>query len=51
MFLEGRQIIDCILIANDFVDNAKRRKQKALMFKADFKKVYDSVDGNSLETP
>ncbi|CAK8577008.1 unnamed protein product [Lathyrus sativus] len=43
-FLEGRQIEDCILIANELVDIAKRRKREAMLFKADFEKAFDSVD-------
>lgn len=43
-FLEGRQIEDSILIANELVDDAKRRKREALLFKVNFEKENDSVD-------
>lgn len=40
-FLEGRQIKDDILIENELVDEAKRRKRETLLFKVDFEKAYD----------
>lgn len=40
-FLKGRQMVDEFLIANELVDDAKRRKKDALVFKVDFEKAYD----------
>lgn len=40
-FIMGRQILDGI--ANEVVDNAKRRKREAVLFKVDFEKTCDSV--------
>ncbi|GAU21951.1 hypothetical protein TSUD_110910 [Trifolium subterraneum] len=42
-FVQGRQILDGILIANEVVDEAKSKKKELLMFKVDFEKSYDSV--------
>jgi hypothetical protein len=40
-FLEGRQILDCIVVLNEVVDEAKRARNSYLLFKADFEKAYD----------
>lgn len=42
-FLEGRQILDGVLIANEIVRLANSEKQKMLLFKVDFEKAFDSV--------
>ncbi|MCI40481.1 cysteine-rich receptor-like protein kinase, partial [Trifolium medium] len=39
------QILDGILIANEVVDEARKSKKDLLLFKVDFEKAYDSVDG------
>ncbi|GAU41808.1 hypothetical protein TSUD_299740 [Trifolium subterraneum] len=49
-FVKGRQILDGILIANEAVDDAKKRKKELLLFKVDFEKAYDSVDWKYLES-
>lgn len=43
-FIKGRQILDGVLIANELVDDAKKRKKEAMFFKIDFEKAYDSVN-------
>ncbi|MCH80913.1 cysteine-rich receptor-like protein kinase, partial [Trifolium medium] len=43
-FVKGRQILDGILIANELVDDATRKKKDIILFKVDFGKAYDSVD-------
>lgn len=43
-YLEGRQMLDCILIANEVVDDAKRRGKELLLFKSDFENAFDSGD-------
>jgi len=48
-FLEGQQMVDNILIANELVDDAKRRKKGALFFKVDIEKTYDFVDWKYLD--
>lgn len=41
-FLPGRQILDGVLVFNEIVDLAKRKKE-CLLFKVDFEKAYDSI--------
>ncbi|GAU51891.1 hypothetical protein TSUD_416760 [Trifolium subterraneum] len=48
-FIQGRQILDGILVANEVVDDAKRNRKELLMFKVDFEKAYDSVDWEYLD--
>lgn len=40
-FIEGRQILDGILVANEIVAWAKKSKTKLMMFKIDFAKAFD----------
>ncbi|KAJ9555354.1 hypothetical protein OSB04_009968 [Centaurea solstitialis] len=47
-FLKGRSILDGVLIANETVNYIKGLKRKALIFKVDFEKAYDSVNWNFL---
>ena len=42
-FVEGRQIRDAVLIANEIVDSTLRRKKCDLVFKLDIEKSYDSI--------
>jgi len=49
-FVRGKQILDGILIANEIVDEAKRKKKELLLFKVDFEKAYDSVDHKYLNS-
>lgn len=42
-FVQGRQILDGALIANEAVHWVKRRKKEAIIMKLDFRKAYDSV--------
>ena len=41
--IKGRQIFDGILVANEVVDEARRRKKEMILFKVDFEKAYDSI--------
>lgn len=43
-YLSGRQILDGIVILNEIVDEAKKRKLKRVFFKVDFEKAHNSVD-------
>ena len=42
-FIEGRHLLQSALIANEVVDEAKRRKKSCIVFKVDYEKAYDSV--------
>lgn len=43
-FIKGRYILDGVLNANETVDFIKKNRRKCLSFKADFEKVFDSVN-------
>ncbi|GKU93946.1 hypothetical protein SLEP1_g7495 [Rubroshorea leprosula] len=47
-FIEGRQLVEGAVIANEILDEVKRKKKKGFLFKADFEKAdfekaYDKV--------
>ncbi|GKV25907.1 hypothetical protein SLEP1_g35285 [Rubroshorea leprosula] len=42
-FIEGRQLVDGVVIANEVIDEAKRNKKRSFLFKVDFEKAYDKV--------
>ena len=42
-FVEGRQILDAVLIANEIVDSTLRRKRCGLISKLDIEKAYDNI--------
>jgi hypothetical protein len=48
-FLPNRQILDGVLVANELIDLANRRKDKCLLFKVDFERAYDTVNWNFLD--
>ena len=45
-FVEGRHILDAVLIANEVVDEKRR---SGVVFKIDFEKAYDHVDWGFLD--
>ncbi|XP_071695782.1 uncharacterized protein [Rutidosis leptorrhynchoides] len=47
-FLKGRNILDSVLIANEIIDELKRKKQKGLIFKVDFEKAFDCIEWDFL---
>ncbi|GKV26106.1 hypothetical protein SLEP1_g35459 [Rubroshorea leprosula] len=42
-FIKGRQLVDGVVIANEVIDEAKRKRRKSFVFKVDFEKAYDKV--------
>ncbi|GKU94307.1 hypothetical protein SLEP1_g7822 [Rubroshorea leprosula] len=48
-FIGRRHIVDGIVIANEVIHEAKKRKRPTLIFKVDFEKAYDSVNWNFLD--
>lgn len=48
-FIEGRSILDPILIANESVEDYKARKKSGWLLKLDFEKAFDKVDWDFLE--
>lgn len=43
-FIKGRHIMDGILILNEALDEAKKKKLGRFLFKVDFAKAFDSID-------
>lgn len=50
LFLQGRKILDCSMIGNEVLHLLAVRKERALMFKIDFHKAFDSVSWVYLES-
>ena len=48
-FIKNRHILHGILILNEVVDEAIKRKKPAMIFKVDFEKAYDSVSWSFLD--
>ncbi|GKV43845.1 hypothetical protein SLEP1_g51093 [Rubroshorea leprosula] len=42
-FIEGRQLVDGVVVANEAIDGARKRKSWCFIFKIDFEKAYDKV--------
>jgi len=42
-FIKGKHILDGNVIANEVIDDTKKRKNDFLMFKVDFEKAYDFI--------
>ena len=46
--MEGRQILDMVLIANEAIDSLLRRKERRILCKLDIEKAYDHLNWNFL---
>ena len=49
-FVEGRQILDASLIANEIIDSMVKEKETGILCKLDIKKAYDQISWNFLFT-
>ena len=47
-FIEGRHLLHGVLIANEVVEEAKRKEKPCIVFKVNYEKAYDSVSWNFL---
>ena len=43
-FVEGRQILDVSLIANEVIDSMQKRKERGILCKLDIEKAYDQIN-------
>ena len=43
-FVEGRRILDAVLIANEAIDSVLKNNENGIMCKLDIEKTYDNVD-------
>ena len=43
VFIEGRHLLHGVLVANEVVEEAKRKQKSCMVFKVDYEKTYDSV--------
>lgn len=48
-FVEGRQILDSALIANEIIDGWKPRNMEGVMIQLDLEKAFDMVDWDFLD--
>lgn len=43
-FVKDRQILGSVLVANEMVEEIRKKKMQGLVFKIDFHKAYDNVE-------
>ncbi|GKV32614.1 hypothetical protein SLEP1_g41208 [Rubroshorea leprosula] len=48
-FLSGRQLMDGVVIANEVIDEVKKKRKEAFLFKIDLEKAYDKVSWRFLD--
>ncbi|GKU99298.1 hypothetical protein SLEP1_g12166 [Rubroshorea leprosula] len=50
-FIEGRHLVEGAVIANEIIDEVKRKKKKGFLFKVNFEKAYDKECLKSSSVP
>ncbi|GKU94756.1 hypothetical protein SLEP1_g8202 [Rubroshorea leprosula] len=48
-FIGGRQLVDGVVIANETIDEIRRKRMRCFLFKADFEKAYDNISWEFLD--
>ena len=48
-FVEGKQILDVVLVANEIVEEYRRKGKEGFVFKINFEKAYDYVEWRFLD--
>ena len=48
-FVQGRQILNAVLIVNEIVDEKRRSGEEGVVLKIDFEKAYDHVSWDFLD--
>lgn len=46
--MKGRDILDGVVVLNEAVEEARKRKKELLVFKVDFAKSYDALNWDYL---
>ncbi|GKU91337.1 hypothetical protein SLEP1_g5224 [Rubroshorea leprosula] len=49
-FVKGRQLMDSVIVPNETIDEAKKKRKRIFIFKADFEKAYDNVCWDFLDS-
>ena len=47
-FVNGHQIFNAILVANEVVEDCRKKKKEGMVIKITFEKEYDHIDWNLL---
>ncbi|GKV00002.1 hypothetical protein SLEP1_g12766 [Rubroshorea leprosula] len=48
-FIKGRQLLDGVIIANEVIEEVRRKKKSSFLFKVDFEKAYDKVSWDFID--
>ncbi|GKV05111.1 hypothetical protein SLEP1_g17152 [Rubroshorea leprosula] len=48
-FIEGRQLVDGVVVVNETIDGVRKKKSQCFVFKIDFEKAYDKLSWHFLD--
>lgn len=48
-FVNGHQIFNAILVANEVVEDCRKKKKEGMVIKIDFEKFYDHLNRNFVD--